>query len=323
VLKKCFSGLLIIIAAIALIGGAGYLKSMIWPGQPEFPAHAEVSPEELSPGEEAEYRFELNLPLDMRLKECLPQGEKLLPSSPDIEFSAWHWDRAVWSVNGKLRFLESGRYPETAIRCIAENSLKNGQEEFTVNIPALTVTGLPENRRGEELIPAPATGKEDTGGEKKKSFFRDWRFLTAAACGIAVIAAVIFALWKQRRRKMAALPLDEKTIREIEQLNKAVKSGKVRTSDGIAILCDIIRNYLEKRFAIPVTRRTTVEFIKDIARADLLLPEDERIFLTGFMNSADLIKFAGKDADREMLDDAAGQAVELVRITTIHEEKKQ
>ena len=321
-MKKFISGLIIAIVVILAAAVSGYLKSMIWPGAAEIPPAAAILPEKLAPGEEAEYRFEVSLPLDMKITGCRFEGEKVLPMPPETEFSAWHWDRAVWSVKGKFRILEAGKLPAAKINFTAENRLLKGEKEFSVDIPALTIENIPENRRGEKLLLAPGAGENGADTGTKRTFYRNWKFWTVLAAMVVLLSVAVWFLRRRRAAILAALPLDEKTIREIRELNDLVRSGKMRIAVGVAGLSDIIRDYLEKRFAIPVTRRTTDEFIRDLARADMLLPRSEKIFLTGFMNSADLIKFAGREAGSEMVDNAANQAVELVRVTTIHEEKK-
>ena len=53
-----------------------------------------------------------------------------------------------------------------------------------------------------------------------------------------------------------------------------------------------MRRYLEKRFSIPVTRRTAQEFLLILDRHQDKLPSDARPFLRNFIQEADMVKFA-------------------------------
>ena len=76
-----------------------------------------------------------------------------------------------------------------------------------------------------------------------------------------------------------------------------------------------MRHYLEKRFHLPATRRTTAEFLGNLQNAASPLNGRSREFLHIFMQAADLVKFARAAADTAMLADAAARAEELVKST--------
>ena len=95
----------------------------------------------------------------------------------------------------------------------------------------------------------------------------------------------------------------------------------------MARLTDLVRGYLEQRFNIPATRRTTPEFLASLDRDDTVLDRDSRIFLREFMESADLVKFARLPAGEGMVENALDRAGALVRGTVpapeAAEEKKE
>ena len=72
-----------------------------------------------------------------------------------------------------------------------------------------------------------------------------------------------------------------------------------------------------------MSARSLSEFLQELSAGLPFFSADERIYLTGFLNSADLIKFAGANAGEKMLDNAAAQAGELVRSTTRAAEEKE
>lgn len=63
------------------------------------------------------------------------------------------------------------------------------------------------------------------------------------------------------------------------------------TERFITLLSILMRRYLERQFALPARRRTTPEFLRQLASC-LLLDGEEKQFLTTFLERSDAIKFA-------------------------------
>ena len=84
-----------------------------------------------------------------------------------------------------------------------------------------------------------------------------------------------------------------------------------------------MRGYLEARFALPASSRTTPEFLAGLDRDGTPLDRSDRAFLRDFMNEADLVKFARADASCDALVSAIGKAETLVENTTPHEEPEK
>ena len=74
------------------------------------------------------------------------------------------------------------------------------------------------------------------------------------------------------------------------------------TRASIAKLCDILREYLEKRFALRASRQTTGEFLASLEQDhDALLTAEQHLFLQEFLYTADMVKFAKQDAAPEQI----------------------
>ena len=91
----------------------------------------------------------------------------------------------------------------------------------------------------------------------------------------------------------------------------------------MAQLTDIVRQYLEIRFALPASRLTTEEFLHNLEKADSPLSEKDRKFLKSFLVAADVIKFAGFPAEAEVFRQTLTQAEKLILETKIQNPELQ
>ena len=79
-------------------------------------------------------------------------------------------------------------------------------------------------------------------------------------------------------------------------------------------LSDILRLYIEKRFRLPATEKTSEEFIAQV-RNDSMLSEDHKFSLEKFMTTADMVKFAKMSADNQQKQECLSMAGNFVRET--------
>ena len=323
-MKKFLLSILITAAIVILAAGGSWLKAWLLPPEAVIPATAEITPSEsVSPGEEIFYRAEIVLPLTASVKDAVFEGKNTLSSPVEIKFKSYRFDRIVWQIGGNFRIMSEGKAENLKISFSTLTFPGNRKTNHQIGIPELLCQMPSGLTAGKELFLAPEMSDAAPEDTAKRPFYRRWSFLLAVIIAIIAIAGVILFLFIRRRKQLfSALPLDEKTLREIRRLCQQVRDREIRSEKGFALLCDIIRNYLEVRFQLPVTRQTTMEFIRNSELA-AVLPPGERIFLAEFLNTADRIKFAGENAGENMLENAAADAVNLVRATTVREEENK
>jgi hypothetical protein len=113
---------------------------------------------------------------------------------------------------------------------------------------------------------------------------------------IAVAAALMicaYAIWRRRRRgtHLRNLTLSEQTLERLEDTRSLMLPATAREF-GIAA-SEVVRNYIERRFAISATQRTTEEFLQTLLQS----PNEElvrhRTLLAEFLQQCDFVKFAG------------------------------
>ena len=140
-----------------------------------------------------------------------------------------------------------------------------------------------------------------------KSVLAQSPWMPAAIAGaIFVVALCVFIVWRRRRRHRGARPrvltLLEQTLQRLEETKPLMRPDTAREF-GIAA-SEVIRNYIEKRFDVIATHRTTEEFLQTLLQGSNDVLARHRALLAEFLEKCDFIKFAGTSlaaADLESL----------------------
>lgn len=138
-----------------------------------------------------------------------------------------------------------------------------------------------------------------------------WTSVTLAGLCL-VIAAIIYLRKHVANRfatKISSETLAEKRLDALER-EKLPSQGK--SEEYVTRLTDIVRNYIEAKTRLSVPERTTQEFISTI-RQDGRISGPLKDKLKEFLETADLVKFAGQSASIEMADRSYDTAKSLVR----------
>lgn len=144
--------------------------------------------------------------------------------------------------------------------------------------------------------------------------------------GLAILLAglAIYYLTKVRQRKITPapppLPPHVKAWRQLDKLlnSNLLERGEIKKFHQQ--VSDILRHYIEERFALKAPERTTEEFLVELGKTDVLRSEHKSL-LHDFLTHCDLVKFARhippKDKSletvkmcRSFIDQTRGQASE-------------
>ena len=144
-----------------------------------------------------------------------------------------------------------------------------------------------------------------------------WKLVGLAALGLAgalaVLAALFFAVryFVRRVREHRMSPIERAWV-ELDRLLKKGLPGRGRYKDFYVELTMVVRRYVQRRYGIRAPHLTTDEFFAEIARAggNTIGRTDD---LRRFLESADMVKFAGVEATPEMADDATDSARTYLR----------
>jgi hypothetical protein len=116
--------------------------------------------------------------------------------------------------------------------------------------------------------------------------------LPAVLAGAIVVALCAYALWRRRHRgtRLQSLTLAEQALEHLENTRPLMRPATAREF-GIAA-SEVIRNYIEKRFDVSTTQRTTEEFLQTLLQSSNETLARHRSLLEEFLHQCDFVKFA-------------------------------
>jgi hypothetical protein len=179
-------------------------------------------------------------------------------------------------------------------------SLDEGSEPLTAQPMSVSVRSvLPAG--GEDVEVAARAGVVDP------TWPTPWLLIGVCAGAIVMIAglSVLFVMLYQSRTRV-----EKRTYRTPDELaSEALDAllGRDLLASGLikehfAQVSDVVRRYIEDRFALRAPEQTTPEFLISAARSRVLTPKDVEE-LERFLTQCDLVKFAGF---RPQADEAGG-----------------
>lgn len=133
-----------------------------------------------------------------------------------------------------------------------------------------------------------------------------------ALLGVALLGAAAF-VYVRRARRHAALTADELARRRIGHARRVMHPASSKLF--ARVVSRAVRAYLEDRFAVPTTTRTTEEFLANLreeAPPDLAPYRDA---LERFMMACDLAKYGGFQLSQDTLEHVRESALALVDAT--------
>ncbi len=115
----------------------------------------------------------------------------------------------------------------------------------------------------------------------------------AALAGALVLALCAYAVWRRRHRthRRPTPTLSEQALQRLESTRPLMRPATAREF-GIAA-SEAIRDYIEKRFGVVATQRTTEEFLQTLLQSSNEALARHRALLAEFLQQCDFVKFAG------------------------------
>ena len=136
-----------------------------------------------------------------------------------------------------------------------------------------------------------------------------WKLVGWIAAALAALAFAVASVWlllrflarKIKEHRMSPI---ERAWVELDRLLSKGLPGRGRYKDFYVELTMVVRRYIQRKYGIRAPHMTTEEFLREAK------PSDE---LRRFLESADMVKFAGVEATPEMADDATDSARAYLR----------
>ena len=143
-----------------------------------------------------------------------------------------------------------------------------------------------------------------------------WKLVGWCALALAAVAGVVCGIWWTVKKIREAIRVHrmspiERAYYELDKLLQKGLPGKGFYKDFYVELTMVVRRYVERKYGVKAPNMTTQEFLGELARrADdaTAVHLSDTAALKAFLESADLVKFAGVEATPEMADTAAGSA---------------
>jgi uncharacterized protein DUF4381 len=152
-------------------------------------------------------------------------------------------------------------------------------------------------------VPAAAlAAAEDIRDIRGPKFVLPAWVLPALVAALVLLALGGYWLWRWRRGRRRArvlLPF-EVALQRLEDIRALMLPARAR--EFCIAISDIIRGYIEQRFAIIATHQTTEEFLRDLLESSNTALARHRTLLSEFLHQCDLAKFAGMSLTPESME---------------------
>ena len=163
-------------------------------------------------------------------------------------------------------------------------------------------------------------GREPVTGAMEVEVSKDlpplsWKLVGWVALGLTGLVALVACLWfairyvsrKVKEHRMSPI---ERAWVELDRLLKKGLPGRGRYKDFYVELTMVVRRYVQRKYGIKAPHLTTEEFLREVSsgKSQVSGLTSNAESLRRFLESADLVKFAGVEATPEMADDATDSA---------------
>ena len=309
---------LAVLLALTVIGaGIGYASLRALP--PELPSLATLSPaDKVVLGGDVKVDFTAVIPADRSISKLALECGKGSVAVRNIRAvrQRWEWSRSRWAISAVIRPLSAGTVEEGPVTVeLSPGRKQKKAEEFKVAIPEFASVIPATEKAGSELQLAGSMDVLRSGKERFLAHIANYKYIYAICLVLAAAAVIILVrLYKRSSRQEPVFSWDA-AIAALEVLQTDIDSGNVLPKTGFTRLNDILRNYLEARFALPASRSTTPEFLAQMADRSSPLPEKCREQLADFLTTADMVRFAQEHADKMKLEHFLRKVVLIVRDT--------
>ncbi len=145
-------------------------------------------------------------------------------------------------------------------------------------------------------------GDEDIHEIRGPKFVAPSWSLPALLAGVAALALCGYAVWRwrHRARRSPVLSPHEAALARLEEITLLMQPSTAREF-GIAV-ADVVRRYIEQRFDLTATQRTTPEFLSALAASSNPTLALHRNLLEEFLEHCDVVKFANLAATHESME---------------------
>lgn len=223
-----------------------------------------------------------------------------------IHQSGFNLSGKIWEIKTKIILFKEGQIKNLKLQLGLSPDHEKKQQNLNVSLPDFNVTlaGFPktnvvllkEKMKAADLL---------TPGISNEQASSAWIWVALAAFICAAAALALFLNRKGSTRILSPWEIARNSLSELK------KELTMNDEAFFVRLSDILRQYIERRFALPATEKTSEEFIQQL-RTDSILSEKQRVALERFLGTADLVKFARMNSDEKQKNECLSMADSFV-----------
>ncbi len=274
-----------------------------------------VNPQEIFVGESTKISIVVSTPWYRQVK--LPiisskEQDAIITDNTSIKKS-FSSSGNEWKIDAQLVVFTEGELNDLYLKMPLSTDRENKQKELLVKLPKLTVKTAGFSDRSlvdykKELQKSDLTFQSSELKEEKN------KWLIPIILTIIIVIALLIYIYIRKNKKLQLTP-EQMAIKDLQNL----KVEKNITDELFFVrLSDILRLYIEKRFSLPATEKTSEEFILQLREGNQLISE-HRAALEDFLQVADLVKFAKMSASEKQRLDCLAMAEKFVTETTVQQ----
>ncbi len=132
--------------------------------------------------------------------------------------------------------------------------------------------------------------------------------------GGLLLLLIAWFVWRHFKAKQQSKTPREIALTSLAELERSRESLAAEAFADRA--AQTLRQYISERFGLAAPRRTTEEFLRDLANETNSILANESDHLRGFLKSCDLAKFAGSKLDDNQRNELVEAARNFVRATS-------
>lgn len=143
----------------------------------------------------------------------------------------------------------------------------------------------------------------------------DWRVPALVGAIVVLLLGLTWWGWRRFRARDPQPTLLQRTLLQLEATRRLMEAGDAQAFS--AAVSDVVRAYVEVRFNVLATQRTTAEFLRDcLAQVGSALQAHEHA-LGEFLRFCDLAKFARWSLDGQDMQGMLASARHFVETTAV------
>ena len=305
---KITVSLLISVLVVALIATGIYWFN--WNNNAKIEA-TEVNLEstELTLGKPTPLQIQIQTPWYRSVEDTIfLKSNEFASLSEDIKVtrSGFNLSGFEWTVESSLIAFEEGNHKDLSVIVSLSSDREKKQKDLEVSLPEIKVSLSGFNKVSDVALKDKLNAADllkPENSENSQNYY--WLWPAAAGLILTICALIYMSLKKNNVRVLSPW---EKARIALAELKKELS---INDETFFVRLSDILRQYIERRFALPATEKTSEEFIQQL-RTDSILSEKQRIALERFLGTADLVKFAKMNSDEKQKNDCLSMAYNFV-----------